>query len=79
MEGKTENISCTGMLLHSSSHFAPETTLDMRLHVALGNKSKGATEIRCKCTVVRLEKRVVPENPIALAVAIRDYRIVGRH
>ncbi|MGO8791845.1 MAG: PilZ domain-containing protein [Terriglobia bacterium] len=79
LEGRTENISCTGMLLHSSSHIAPETTLDMRLQVALGSKGKGATEIHCKCTVVRLEQRIVPENPIALAVAIRDYRIVGRH
>lgn len=67
------------MLFHSSSPFAPETTLDMRLQVALGGKAKGPTEIHCKCTVVRLEQRIVPEDPIALAVAIRDYRIVGRH
>ena len=79
LEGKTDNISCTGMLFHSSSRIDPDTTLDMRLQVALGVKGKGPTEIHCKCTVVRLEQRIMPEDPIGLAVAIRDYRIVGRH
>ena len=77
LEGRTENISYTGILLRSSSPLAQETQLDLRLQVSLGAKGKGPTEIHCKCKVVRLERQVVPENPIALAVKIRDYRIVS--
>ncbi len=77
LRGKTENISYTGILLHSSSPLAQETQLDLRLQVSMGAKGKGPTEIHCKCKVVRLEQSIVKENPIALAVKIRDYRIVG--
>ena len=79
LEGTTENISHTGVLFLSSSPLAPETTLELRLQVALGTKGRDPAEIRCKGTVVRLEQRIVPETPIALAVAIRDYRIVSQH
>ncbi len=79
LEGTTENISHTGVLFLSSSPLAPETTLELRLQVALGTKGRGPTEIRCKGTVVRLEQRILPETPIALGVAIRDYRIVSQH
>ena len=77
LEGRTENISSTGILLHSSSPLAQETQLDLRLQVSLGTRGSGPIEIRCKCKVVRLEERIVPENPIAVAVKIGDYRIVG--
>jgi len=77
LEGRTENISSTGILLHSSSPLAQETQLDLRLQVSLGSRGSGPIEIRCKCKVVRLEERMVPENPIAVAVKIGDYRIVG--
>jgi len=77
LEGRTENISSTGILLHSSSPLAHEAQLDLRLQVSLGSRGSGPIEIRCKCKVVRLEERVVPENPIAVAVKIGDYRIVG--
>lgn len=79
LKGRTENISYTGILLNSSSPLAQETQLDLRLQVSLGAKGQGPTEIHCKCKVVRLEQRIVKENPIALAVKIRDYRIVGGH
>ena len=76
LKGTTENISHTGVLFLSSSPLAPETTLDMRLRVAVRTKSGGPAEVRCKGSVVRLEPRNELQTPIALAVAIRDYRIV---
>jgi hypothetical protein len=79
LEGTTENISYTGVLFLSSSPLAPETTLELRLQVAVGTKGSGPTEIRCKGTVVRLEQTILPETPIALGVAIKDYRIVSQH
>lgn len=44
----------------------------------MGPKHSSTTEIRCKGAVVRVEQRHALETPIALAVAIRDYRIVRR-
>jgi hypothetical protein len=78
LEGTTENISYTGLLFHSSYPLVPETALQLRLQVAVPTKRRYGAEIRCKGTVVRVEQRNVPETPIALAVAIRDYRIVRR-
>lgn len=76
LRGTTENISHTGVLFLSSSPMAPETTLDLRLKVAVRSKSGGPAEVRCKGSVVRLEPRSASQTPIALAVAISDYRIV---
>jgi hypothetical protein len=74
----TENISYTGVLFRSSHPLVPEAALELRLQLAVGDRLKHAAEIRCKGAVVRVEQRIVPETPIALAVAIRDYRIVRR-
>jgi hypothetical protein len=79
LEGRTENISYTGVLLLSSYPMALETTLELRLEFAVGTKQTDSAEIRCEGAVVRVEQRDVPETPIALAVATRDCRIVRRH
>jgi len=76
LEGMTENISYTGVLLRSSYPLALKTALEMRLQLQPGAKDTRGAEIRCKGAVVRLEPRDLPGTPIALAVAIRDYRIV---
>jgi hypothetical protein len=76
LRGTTENISHTGVLFLSTSPMAPETTLDLRLKVAVRSKSGRPAEVRCKGLVVRLEPRNAPNTPIALAVSISDYRIV---
>jgi hypothetical protein len=78
LEGTTENISYTGVLFRSSCPLALETALELRLELAVGSKRNHGAEIRCKGAVVRVEQRITPETPIALAVAIRDYRIVRR-
>jgi hypothetical protein len=78
LEGTTENISYTGVLFRSPNPLVPETTLELRLQLAIGAKQNHASEIRCKGAVVRVEQRSAPETPVALAVAISDYRIVRR-
>lgn len=66
-----------GGAIPSPSPLALKTMLDLRLPLAVGaKKGKGAAEIQCKGSVVRVERSQRPETPIALAVAIRDYRIV---
>ena len=79
LQGTTENISYTGLLFHSSSPLPVKTTLELRLELTVGTKSKEPSEVRCKGAVVRVEQRKVQESPIALAVAIKDYRIVRRN
>jgi hypothetical protein len=76
LEGKTENISCTGVLFHSSSPFAVESTLELRLRVTVAAEVRDPAEIRCKGVVVRLEQRDAPDTPVTLAVAMRDVRLV---
>ena len=76
MEGTTENISYTGVLLHSYSPLALESKLELRLQITVATEGKDPAEIRGKGVVVRMEQRGVPETPVALAVAMRDCRIV---
>jgi hypothetical protein len=76
LEGRTENISCTGVLFHSSSPFALESTLELRLQVAVAADVKDPAEIRGKGVVVRLQQSDVPNKPVTLAVAMRDVRLV---
>jgi hypothetical protein len=76
LKGTTENISHTGVLFLSSYPLPPEAALDLRLEVAVRTKGGVPAEVRCKGSVVRQEPRSVPQSPVALAVSIRDYRIV---
>lgn len=76
LEGTTENISYSGVLFQSPASLALETTLELRLQVAVSSEGSGPAEIRSKGVVVRLEQRNLPETPIALAVAMHDCRIV---
>jgi hypothetical protein len=76
LEGTTENISYTGLLLRSTHLLVPDTSLELRLQLATGPKLNNASEIRCKGAVVRVEQRNAPETPVALAVSISGYRIV---
>jgi hypothetical protein len=75
-EGTTDNISATGVLFRASSSLSLDTALEFRLHVAMAGKSNAPAVIRGKGVVVRLEERGVAEAPVALAVAMRDCRIV---
>jgi hypothetical protein len=76
LEGTTENISYTGVLFRSAHPVVPDTSLELRLQLAVGAKLIPGSEILCKGAVVRVEPSNAPEAPVALAVSIRDYRIV---
>ena len=78
MEGTTENISYSGVLFRSPAALALESTVEIRLQITAVADKQDPAEIRGRGVVVRLEQRDVPEIPIALAVAMRDCRIVRR-
>ena len=78
LEGTTENVSFSGVLFQSPWALSLETPLEVRLQVPLGGKGLSPAEICSKAVVVRVEQRDMPETPVALAVAMRDPRILPR-
>ena len=75
LEGKTENISCSGLLLHTDASLEPKITLELRIELPVSVLGEGRGEIICKGTVVRAEENPLADLPTALAVAIQSYRM----
>lgn len=73
-EGKTENISRSGVLFRTKSVLSPRTTLEMRLVLPAFIKDEVPCEIHCKGVVVRTEQSSIRGAPPALAVTIQHYR-----
>lgn len=74
-EGKTENISRSGVLFRTESVLNPNTTVEMRVVLPVVIKDEAPCEIRCKGVVVRMEQSNIRGAPPALAVTIQHYRI----
>jgi len=75
-EGRTENISRTGMLFICTAPLRVDTVVELKLELAAGVvKEDHPAEVLCKGTVVRVEQIGGLEPPTALAVAIHPYRI----
>jgi hypothetical protein len=76
LEGTTENVSYSGVLFQSPWALSLDTPLELRLQVAAPSKGRRPAEIRGKGVVVRVEPRNMPDTPVALAIAMRDCRIL---
>ena len=74
-EGKTENISYSGVLFRGEFPLLPKTTVEMRIELPVAVLGEAPGEIVCKGAVVRIEKSPASDIPPALAVAIRGYRM----
>ena len=75
LEGKTQNISCSGLLLHTDASLEPKITLELRIELPVSVLGEGRGEIVCKGTVVRAQENTLAGLPTALAVAIQSYRM----
>jgi hypothetical protein len=75
-EGRTENISHTGMLFRCASPLRPNTMVELRLMLGAGTGDDHAGEVLCKGRVVRVERGRVLPGPSTLAVTIQRHRIV---
>jgi len=75
LEGKTQNISCSGLLLHTDASLEPKITLELRIELPVSVLGEGRGEILCKGTVVRAQENALEGLPTALAVAIQSYRM----
>ena len=73
-EGRTENISHSGVQFRAEFPLELETTVELRFDLpAIIGEAPG--EIVCKGAVVRVEESPISGIPPALAVAIRTYRM----
>ncbi len=79
-EGRTENISGSGVLFRTERLLEPKTTVEIRLELPVTLKNEAPCEIVCKGVIVRTEQSNITGIPPALAVAIQNYRFSrGRH
>ena len=77
-EGKTENISYSGVLFRAELPLQPKTTVEMRFELPTAILGEAPGEIICKGAVVRIEESPISGIPPALAVAIRGYRVARK-
>jgi hypothetical protein len=74
-EGRTENISRSGVLLLAEASLQPKITIELRFELPITVLGEARGEVVCKGTVVRTEENPMSGIPTALAIAIRSYRM----
>jgi len=74
-EGRTENISYSGVLFRTEFPLLPKTSVEMRLRLPATVLGEAPGEIVCRGAVVRIEESSMSGLSPALAVAIRGYRV----
>jgi len=75
LEGRTENISCSGVLLLTDASLPPKITIELRFELPVTILGETGGEVVCKGRVVRTEENPMSGILTALAVAIRSYRL----
>ncbi|MGB9485291.1 MAG: PilZ domain-containing protein [Terriglobia bacterium] len=74
-EGRTENISYSGVLFRAEFPLQPKTTVELRFELPAAILGEAPGEVVCKGAVVRIEESPIAGIPLALAVAIDGYRM----
>ncbi len=74
LDGKTENISHSGVLFRVQQPFDVDTTIEIRITLPLAVAAGAASEVVCQARIVRAETR--PAAPPALAAAFSEQRLV---
>ena len=74
-DGRTENISYSGVLFRAESLFQPKTALELKFELPAAILGEAPGELLCKGAVVRVEKSPIAAIPPALAVHINNYRM----
>ena len=75
-EGRTENISQSGLLFRGACPLGVESPVELQLEVVARIEGEAPAKVVCKGEVVRVEQSRVLHVPTALAVAIKDYRLM---
>lgn len=74
-DGRTENISYSGVLFRAECLLQPKTTVEMKLELPTAILGEAPGKIVCKGVVVRREGNHRSDIPPALAVSIGGYRM----
>jgi hypothetical protein len=74
-EGKTENISYSGVLFRAEIPLQPKTSVELRFELPVAILGEAGGEIVCKGVVVRMEENPISGISPALAVSIGGYRM----
>ena len=74
-DGKTENISCSGVLFRAKCLLQPMTTIELKLQLPAAIHGEAPGKVVCKGVVVRKEENHFSEIPPVLAVSIDGYRM----
>jgi hypothetical protein len=74
-EGRTKNISYSGVLFRAACFLQPKTTLELRFELPAVILGEAPGEVFCRGAVVRIEESPFSCIPPALAVHIDGYRM----
>lgn len=74
-EGRTENISYSGVLFRAESLLQPVTTVELRFKLPAAILGEAPGEVVCRGAVVRIEESPISTIPPALAIHIDGYRM----
>ncbi len=77
-EGRTENISRSGVLFRAQYPLEPETTVQMRFVLPRAISARPPGEVLCTGTVVRKVPPTGAYTLSALAATIRNYRFLRK-
>jgi hypothetical protein len=75
LDGRTENISYSGVLFRAECLLQPKTTVELRFELPAAFLGEAPGEIFSKGAVVRVEESPISAIPPALAVHIDGYRM----
>jgi hypothetical protein len=75
-EGKTENMSRSGLLFRGEFVVKPTTQIEISMVLPSGILGDGAAEVVCRGTVVRTVPPASAGSPPGLATTISHYRLV---
>ena len=74
-EGRTENISTSGVLFSAEYPLQPKTPVELRFELPAVILGEAPGKVVCKGVVVRVEESPISGIPPALAVSVGSYRI----
>lgn len=73
-EGRTENISSTGVLFRGEELLQVETPIELRVILPIGATKTGHPEVFCHGRIVRTVPRTPADARPGLAASINDYQ-----
>lgn len=75
-EGRTENISCTGVLFRAEEMLAIDTAIEMQFDLAAEVEEGGGAMVICSGQIVRTLLPPASDAAPAMAAHIHEYRLV---